>query len=484
MQNTKRTLAPALSAALALLAPVVPADEWNPPISGKPVPALQLFDQVVVDRMQATNLEAAVLGVMKDGAIVYLRGFGYLDPGGFDFFSFEFTPPTSLSENAMMRLASVEKPLTAAAIHKLVAADVLELDDYAFDLGQPGGGILSIDPFGGLGAEDLKDITIQHLLDHKGGWDHGAVGGWKPFTNNGVVNGVDQNYITQMAQMMGVPSPPNREQVAAFMLGQPLQYIPGATYDYSNFGYMVLGLIVEDLSGMSHQDYLRQAVFGPDMWVPSTELHLGRSFKQDQSPREPWYRTSKNGQPVNMVPNVFDPDGPAVNKPYGGWSQECFAGSGNLVASAATILYFMDEYFIGGNKAGKPLAGSSANTWKGGSLAGTSVIAQQLPDEINLIVLCNEGPNGSAIRDGIIAAINDNDLAWPTASVDGFWVDFDQPDSGFGGYHDPLAGIEGALAGTSDGSKWRLKPGSTEWTGTLDQRLLIDAPLGPVVIGD
>ena len=56
--------------------------------------------------------------------------------------------------------------------------------------------------------------------------------------------------------------------------------------------------------------------------------------------------------------------------------------------------------------------------------------------------------------------------------------------SGFGGYHDPLGGISAALGATADESRWRMKPGSSSWSGVIAQRVLIDSPLaGSTVLG-
>ena len=51
----------------------------NTPITGMPVAELDLFDQLMVDFMEANGINAGLLGIMKDGVIVYQRGFGWKD---------------------------------------------------------------------------------------------------------------------------------------------------------------------------------------------------------------------------------------------------------------------------------------------------------------------------------------------------------------------------------------------------------------------
>ena len=124
-------------------------------ITGVGSPEFAEIDEFVVLYMDTYGIKAGVVGIIKDGVIVYQRGFD--------------TP-----ENTTLRVASVEKPFTAAAIQILASPswNLLQLTDFVFDLGQPQGGILDIPVWNGtLGSIFLKDITVQNLLDHEGGWD-------------------------------------------------------------------------------------------------------------------------------------------------------------------------------------------------------------------------------------------------------------------------------------------------------------------------
>lgn len=368
------------------------------PVSGKPVPELAAFDAAMLNHMNQYGVEAGILGVMKDSEVVYLRGFGYLSPG----IAGLGIPGTPLSEMAMMRLASCEKPLTAAAIHKLAAAGALDLEDNVFDLGQWNGGLLNIAPAGTLATEYLKIVTVQDLLDHEGGWDRDLIG-YDPMFD-----------AVNIAAFFGVPSPPTRQQIASFMLTQPLQHIPGTTFAYSNFGYMLLGLIVEQQSGMSHQAYIQQAVFEDEDWVPSTELVRGRSYKLFQSPREPWYRSPY------MAVNVFDPNGSLVSSPYGGWHQESMVGHGNMVASAAPLLHFLDRYVTIGGSIGLPKGAGLWSASHNGVLDGTNTVMQQRDsDGVHVVVLFNERNDQPHLASSLAAQIYqivDNQItSWPTS---------------------------------------------------------------------
>lgn len=521
--------------------------------TGADVDELLVFDDAMTKYMVENAISGGVLAVMKDGCVVYQRGFGTMSVGG---------GGGDLPENTPMRIASLEKPMTAAAIRALIddpAVD-LELDDHVFDVDQPGGGILDYEPFGGnLGQSPpgstlgIADITVEHLLHHRAGWD----------------NSPDpQGQALCIAEAMGVPTPPGRHRTVEYVLAQDLAAEPGTTYSYSNFGYMVLGLVVEAMAQDDHFDYLRQAVLTPEKWVPSTELFLGRTFAAYQNPREPEYESPGNGPSVfhqgnscctdPTYPNACDsssscyPAASCVPWPYGGWEQEALVGHGNAVASAAGLLVLADEYVLVG-----PEIGSS---WDGGTrefngvLDGTNTAIRQRSDGIHIAVLFNKrclaphvsgcftGNDGSGIPGcedpcleqavcavtpsccsvewdqacadqalvaclfgqadcnrcntdapcyyaseaiSLVENLIDFGLvtSWPTDCVDGFWVDFGAASPGGGSHDDPFSTMSGALAATTDGTKLRLKSGSTSWTGVIEELTLLDAPDGAVVIG-
>jgi len=211
------------------------------PRTGYRVPALDPVEQAFEGFLCERGIEGAVLAVMHDGVVVYQRGFGYHDEAR----------TTPMPPDAPMRLASVSKPITAAAIRELISDGAFSLDSNAFDVGQPGGGVLPVTPFGGApGDARLADVTIRNLLDHRGGWDRDIAG--------------DLTYREVLiAQDMNVQSPPGRQATLEWILAQPLQHTPGSTYAYSNIGYLVLGMIVEHESGQDLVSFLHDRVFDP-----------------------------------------------------------------------------------------------------------------------------------------------------------------------------------------------------------------------------
>lgn len=449
------------------------------PVYGKHVSELTAFDDLMQQFMNVNDIPEGVLAVGKDGFVVYQRAFG-----------------GNLPENTPMRLASVEKPIAAAAIRKLVSDGDLSLTDQVFSSRSGTSGILPHEPWNGAwGDNRLGDITVEDLMNHQGGWNHTTLLGTPPLSDE---HGDPQFLTLQIAQRMDIPSPAGPDDIIRFMLSQPLQYDPGtngcvvngtnnSTFCYSNFGYMVLGQIVEEVSGTSLLNFYRSRVLSPAMWVPRQEIFTGRSLRTAQNPREPSYLCS-----FCSVTNIFDATGPSVQNPYGGFHLEAFTGHGNLVSSAAPLLTYMDHYRVGvqamdGAGLPVPLLPFNGRPFQGG-MDGTSTCMWQRGDGINIVVLfpTRRAGNMAQVAAQLVSNTIDASISnWPTLAVDGFWIDFAAPPSNteVGGYDHPFRNLDQGLA-VGAGAKIRLKPGSSTWTGTISHKVQIDAPLGTAIIGN
>ena len=369
-------------------------DNLNTPVSGTPVPELAILDTTMLDYMKLHDISAGVLGVMRDGAIVYRRSFGWRDA----------ERENALPSYAIMRLASCTKPITAAAIRKLVIDGEISLNDRVFDNGN-NGGLLNYVPFGTPDSR-IYDITVEHLLHHEGGWDRDIAG--------------DLTYRElQIADEMNITSPPGRDATVRWIMGQPLQYDPGTVYAYSNIGYMLLGLIVEEVSGNSHLTFLRENIFEP-MGVSANRVEQGRTFEVDHDAREPWY--NHNGYTGE---NVFYPTyhpSEFVYQPYGSWDHEARIGQGGIVTGPVPLLKFLDTYQVNGDDIGGPRPAPGSWNWNHtGGFAGTSTLARQRGSGINYVVLFNKSKTYGEDYSTEIRAILDNVLSninnWPTTDV-------------------------------------------------------------------
>src|SRR5690606_6837960 len=90
----------------------------------------------------------------------------------------------------------------------------------------------------------VQDITVHQLLRHEGGWTE-VFGDW----------GADiPIYVNQV------------------LTRTTLGYAPGTSYYYSNFGYLILGKIIEKISGETYADYVKSKILAP---MGITDMHIG-----------------------------------------------------------------------------------------------------------------------------------------------------------------------------------------------------------------
>jgi N-acyl-D-amino-acid deacylase len=350
-----------------LLLPALPGQpptkaprKW--PVIGKAVAELKAFDDAVLQFMKERDIPAGTLAVMRSGKLLLSRGYGYADR--------ESTKP--IAPDAPMRFASVAKPMTAAAIRKLIADEKLTWDTKAFVL-------LGVDaPKGRTADPRLKEITIRHLVEHSGGWDVGKAGDpmFQPHT---------------IAKALGVACPPSPDDVVRYMAGQPLQFAPGERKCYCNFGYCVLGRVIEKVTGQNCVAYLRKEVLAP---LGITSVEAARSLPRFRNPREPFYSDP------HELRSVFDLDNLApIPAPDGTFCLEMMDGHGGLIGSSVDLVRFLEAYWITGEPRKEGQKGSFTFF---GSLPGTLAMVRQREDGLNIAVLFNQRADASGKKYEVI----------------------------------------------------------------------------------
>ena len=433
-------------------------------ISGRPVPTMTAFDGIMSNYMQTSGITAGLLGIMRDGRTVYLRGFGNL--------------PTSepFPENATFRIASLSKPVTAAAIRMLASDGAFGangIDRKAFNLtvnGTNNGGLLSITPFQSLGDSRMAQITIRHLLDHTSGFDGPDC--------------IFRDGSRQVANDLGLNAPPSRVDRIRWMLHQTLTSTPGTNFVYSNFGFMVLGHIIDTYGG-GYINFIRNRVLTAALWVPTADVNHGRTLVGNRLPREPGYTITGNGQ------SVFDYSPPidSLPYPYGGeFDLEALLGAGSLVASGHAMLTFANGWHLWYPNAGVPVTQGFPQEGyiHDGGLSGLNTRLQGRGDGVSIYLAFNRVDSVGPPFDSISALIDSGTgFTWPSTTSDGFWVSLPEsdPTAGYGGYHSLWQGFGSSLTKASDGTRMRLKPGTSPWTGRITKRIRLDAPEGVARLG-
>jgi CubicO group peptidase (beta-lactamase class C family) len=220
------------------------------------------MDAVASGALREIHAAGFSVAVFRQGQLVLAKGYGYAD----------LADRVPASANTIYRLASVTKQFTAAAILHLAEEGELSLDDqisdYLPDYPSPG-----------------RRITIRELLSHTSGLSDVAV---IPILEEG--GGVGYT----------------RDRVIGLVGSQPLDFEPGTGHSYSNVGYILAGVLIEEVTGTTFADYVTEEVLRPaglnqtsfcpdeqpsaDRWAHGYDLQYGN-----------WPRALRLGRPPAFV---------------------------------------------------------------------------------------------------------------------------------------------------------------------------------------
>jgi N-acyl-D-amino-acid deacylase len=269
------------------------------------------YSEPEVNTMLASFIEEhAVPGmsvaIADRGQLVYSRGFGYADIAKRD----------PVTPHSLFRIASVSKPITGVAIMQLVEQGKLDLDAKVTEILDLSQGIRQA---GEQFDPRWHQITVRHLLQHRGGWD-------RDVSFDAMFRSVS------FAEQEGVRPPASPSTVIQAMLKVKLDFDPGQRYAYSNFGYCLLGRIIEKISQQEYETYVREHVLAK---VGVAKMRIGASRLNGREENEVRYYQPGTGT------SVFASDlGTEVPWPYGGWYLEAMDAHGGWIASAEDLIRF------------------------------------------------------------------------------------------------------------------------------------------------
>ena len=209
--HSLRKLIPALVILLFSLSPASAQFSLSPDLQQK-------IDKLAADALVKTGVPSASLAIVKDARIVYLHAYGdaRLDPR---------TPATPAMRYS---IGSISKQFTASSILLLQEQGKLSLDD----------NVSKFLP----SLTRANEVTIRQLLSHTSGY---------------------QDYWPQDYVMPNMLQPTTAQQILDQWARKPLDFDPGTKWQYSNTNFVIAGLIVEKVSGMSLPTFLQQKIFQP-----------------------------------------------------------------------------------------------------------------------------------------------------------------------------------------------------------------------------
>ncbi len=183
-----------------------------------PADVTQKIDTVVTDALTRSGVPSASITVVKDGQIVYVRAYG----------DAKLEPKTAATSQMRYSIGSISKQFTAAAILLLQEQGKLSLDDKV-----------------GKYVPDLtraNEVTIRQLLSHTSGY---------------------QDYWPQDYVMKPMLDPTTAQKIMDTWAKKPLDFEPGAKWQYSNTNFVIAGVIIEKVAHMPLLQFLQQKIFAP-----------------------------------------------------------------------------------------------------------------------------------------------------------------------------------------------------------------------------
>jgi CubicO group peptidase (beta-lactamase class C family) len=218
------------------------------------------------------SVPALSVAISRHGQMVYEESFGMADRA-----AAQLALPSSL-----FRVASVTKPITSVTIFTLIEKGKLNLNDKVFGLSGVLGTKFGKAPY----KQYVTDITVDHLLTH-------TCGGWPNDSTD---------------PMFRFDSWDHQKLISWTMENLPITYPPGTHWAYSNFGYCVLGRVIEQVTGQPYADYVQANIFAP---CGVTDMRIAGNTLKERAPNEVAYIGQNGEDPYKM--NVTRMDS------HGGW---------------------------------------------------------------------------------------------------------------------------------------------------------------------
>lgn len=311
------------------------------------------FDDAVHTFMTNYSVPGVSIAVTHGEKLIYLKAYGQADAQSMQ-------PVTTQS---LFRLASVSKPITAVAIMKLVEQGSLSLSDTVFGPSGVLGTTYGTQPYG----PHLVEITVSELLHHTaGGWPNDSTD--PMFTDPGLT--ADQ-------------------LISRTLDTRPLDNVPGTVYAYSNFGFCILGRVIERVTGQSYEAAVKRLVLAP---LGVTDMTIADNTLADRLPNEVVYYGQGGEDPYTFNIHRMDSHGGWVSTArdlatllvhVDGFSSKPDILTSQSIATMSTPSTADANYACGWQ------VNSAHNWWHIGSLPGTTTEVIRAAMGWNWVVLVN-----------------------------------------------------------------------------------------------
>lgn len=319
------------------------------------------IDQFITTEMANRHIAGLSAAVISRGQIRYASGYGLAD----------IAKRKSVDSDTRFLVASITKMFTAVGIMQLVDNDKVQLDatveTYVPDL-----------------PPSWRPVTVRQLLNHTSGINNFTSHDTPPC---GPVKKDEAKY--------------EQQDVIAEVSCLPLDFPPGTNSAYSDTGYFVLGLLIERVSGLSYENYLRQRIFKP-IGMNSTRLINPMGAKDNRAVGYHWDGTQFVQSPL-LNPVVEGPSGGLVSTVVDLAKFDAALGDGRLLP-LSVLQTMWKPTGIGTAMYGlgfgvKPINGRRQIGHTGGGPGAATSFARFENDGITIIVLTNTAQRPQSIQE-------------------------------------------------------------------------------------
>lgn len=328
-----------------------PSPEIRPAPQGATVS--NAVDQYIAEQMHEQRIPGLSLAVALDGRIVKQKGYGFAN----------LEDRTPVTPDTIFESGSIGKQFTATAVMMLVEEGKIGLED-------------KITKYFPDAPSTWNDITIRELLSHQSGianYTNGTMDFRKDYT---------EDELLKLAE------------------GLPLDFPPGTDWNYSNTGYVVLGILIHKVSGEFYGDFLHERIFAPlgmkTRIISESDIIPNRSagykLARGQWKNQDWVSPSLN---TTADGSLYFTTGDLAK-----WDAALYTTK-LLKQSSLDEMWTVQKYQAGPNK-GKPNKGHYGFGWEinemnghrliehGGAWQGfTTMICRYVDDKLAVIVLTN-----------------------------------------------------------------------------------------------
>jgi D-alanyl-D-alanine carboxypeptidase len=312
---------------------------------------------VVQRLMDDHDVPALSAAIAKGGTIVFSHGFGFADPHKRE----------KVTADSLFRIASNSKAITAVALHLLAERGLLSLSERVFGDGGIFGTTYGTKPY----SNWLVQIEVRHLLEH-------SAGGWGSDSNDPMFQSPQLNHSALIGATLD-----------ADLLKRP----PGVEFIYSNFGYCLLGRVIERKAGQTYEDYARRSVLIP---ARANGIRIGQDTLAGRAPGEVVYVSTGSGSPYDLPVQRMDS--------HGGWiasaadyvrfllSIDKSITPADVLSAASVTAMRTRSTAVGASDYGHGVGTNGTDVWHNGALPGSRSVMWGGTGGDAWCVICTGGP--------------------------------------------------------------------------------------------